>query len=207
MNEVLAYYASSINRSEVLERLKLQEGQYLLASVHREENVDLPDRLSSALAALTAVADDQGMPVLVSTHPRTRKKMEAFNLNAGANVIFHKPLGFSDYVRLQKSARCVLSDSGTISEESGMLGFPAVTLRDAIERPEAIDTGAIITSGLSAEGVVDAVRITVAQHANHGAPTLPHDYTVSDSSRRVINLIRSTAGTHHMRLGLRQHRP
>ena len=204
MREVLDHYAQRIEESDVLERLKLSEGRFLVASVHREENVDSPGRLESVLASLAAVAADQQVPMLVSTHPRTRKRIEQYGFAAGADVILHAPLGFSDYVRLQKSARCVVSDSGTISEESTMLGFPAVTMRDAIERPEAIDTGGIITTGLEPNDVVDAVRITIAQHLASAAAEAPGDYQVPDSSRRVMNFIRSTAGTHHVRLGIRR---
>lgn len=203
MREVLDYYADKISSSDVVDRLGLVEGEYLVASVHREENVDLPARLEQVLASLGAVAADQGVPVLVSTHPRTRKRIEQFRLDAGGQVRLHKPLGFSDYVRLQRSARCVVSDSGTISEESTMLGFPAVTIRDAIERPEAIDTGGIITTGLAPEDVVDAVRITIAQHRDTGRATTPADYQIVDSSRRVLNMIRSTAGGHNARGGIR----
>lgn len=204
MREVLDHYADRIDASDVLTRLNLEEGQYLVASVHREENVDSPDRLESVLASLAAVAADQQVPMLVSTHPRTRKRIEQYGLDAGADVILHSPLGFSDYVKLQKAARCVVSDSGTISEESTMLGFPAVTMRDAIERPEAIDTGGIIATGLNPADVADAVRITIAQHRSSGGAAAPSDYQVPDSSRRVLNLIRSTAMTHHARSGLRR---
>lgn len=203
MREVLDHYSRRIDESNILDRLGLRESQFLVASVHREENVDSPDRLESVLASLGAVARDQRVPMLVSTHPRTRKRIEQFGFDAGADVILHKPLGFSDYVKLQKCARCVISDSGTISEESTMLGFPAVTIRDAIERPEAIDTGGIITTGLAPDDVVDAVRITISQHLAYTTATAPADYQVGDSSRRVLNLIRSTASTHRARAGIR----
>ncbi|HBX82053.1 MAG: UDP-N-acetylglucosamine 2-epimerase (non-hydrolyzing) [Propionibacteriaceae bacterium] len=203
MREVLDFYRPQIDASDVLTRLGLTAGEYLLASVHREENVDRPDRLADVLASLTAVAKDQGMPLLVSTHPRTRKRIEQFGLGAGADVVLHPALGFHDYNKLQLSSRCVVSDSGTISEESSMLGFAAVTIRDAIERPEAIDTGAIMCTGLNAEDVVDAVRLTIEQHRTDGPATPPADYCVKDSSRRVVNFIRSTASTHHARTGIR----
>src|SRR5699024_1437467 len=112
-------------------------------------------------------ASDQGLPFLVSTHPRTRKRIEEFGLYADSNIQLHEPLGFHDYNKLQLAARCVISDSGTISEESSILGFPAVTLRDAIERPEALDVGAIITTGLSPDDVVDSVRMTIRQHESN----------------------------------------
>ncbi|WP_264292446.1 non-hydrolyzing UDP-N-acetylglucosamine 2-epimerase [Tessaracoccus defluvii] len=204
MREVLDYYADQIDASDVLERLGLQAGQYMVASVHREENVDLPTRLEGVLTSLSAVAEDQGVPLLVSTHPRTRKRIEQFGLGASAKVVLHKPLGFHDYVKLQKHARCVISDSGTISEESTMLAFPAVTLRDAIERPEAIDTGGIVITGLCPQDVVDAVAMTIALHGQTGRATDPDDYRIHDSSRRVLNLVRSTASTHHARVGLRR---
>lgn len=208
MREVLDAYAERIEASDVLERLGLEPGEYILASTHREENVDREDRLNGVVASLAAVARDQAVPVLVSTHPRTRKRLDQYGITAGgdeaADVRFHEPLGFHDYNKLQKNARCVISDSGTISEESTMLGFPAVTLRDAIERPEAIDTGSIITTGLDPDDVVDAVRMTIAQWKNFGPTECPADYTIEDSSRRVVNFIRSTASTHHMRSGVRK---
>ena len=204
MNEVLAAYREQIEASDVLERLGLTAGEYLLASVHREENVDRQDRLQQVLASLQAVAEDQGVPFLVSTHPRTRRRLEQFDLVASGDIRLHEPLGFHDYNKLQLNARCVISDSGTISEESSMLGFPAVTLRDAIERPEAIDTGAIIATGLDPADVVDAVRIVIADYAADGCATTPADYTITDSSRRVVNFIRSQATNHHQRHGIRR---
>lgn len=204
MREVLDHYRPGIEASDVLDRLGLEAGRFLLASAHREENVDHPARLAQVLDALAAVAADQGLPVLVSTHPRTRRRMAEAGLEAGSGVDLHAPLGFHDYVRLQRSARCVISDSGTISEESSILGFPAVTLRDAIERPEAIDAGAVVTTGLDPRDVVDAVRITLEQWAEAGPPAPPAEYLVPDASRRVVNLIRSTATTHHERAAIRR---
>ena len=204
MAEVLSKYDVAIRNSDVLDRLGLVPKKYLLASVHREENVDREDRLQQVLDSLQAVADDQGLPMLVSTHPRTRQRIEQFGLSHGSNIQLHKPLGFLDYNRLQLDAHCVISDSGTISEESTMLGFPAVTLRDAIERPEALDTGSIITTGLDPSDVVDAVQLTVRQFEVEGRTVVPQDYQIMDSSRRVVNFIRSTARSHHMRNGIRK---
>lgn len=203
MKEVLDHYADRIVASDAPARLGLTPGEFLLASVHREENVDRPDRLRQVLDSLSVLASDQRVPVLVSTHPRTRKRIEQFGLTTHLDVRFHPPLGFTDYVKLQTVARCVISDSGTISEESTMLGFPAVTLRDAIERPEAIDTGAIVTTGLDPADVADAVRITIAQHYLIGRAAAPTEYQINDTSRRVLNLIRSTAATHNARAGIR----
>lgn len=204
MLEVLTSYRDQIDASDVLDRLGLEQGGYLLASVHREENVDRKDRLEQVLASLQAVAADQDVPFLVSTHPRTRKRIEQYGLETNGNLRLHDPLGFHDYNKLQLAARCVISDSGTISEESSMLGFPAVTLRDAIERPEALDTGAIITTGLDLDDVVDAVQMTIQQHEDDGRTTIPNDYQIADSSRRVVNFIRSMATTHHLRRGIRR---
>ncbi|MFC7400986.1 non-hydrolyzing UDP-N-acetylglucosamine 2-epimerase [Citricoccus sp. GCM10030269] len=204
MMEVLTTYREQIDASNVLERLGLQRGEYLLASVHREENVDSKERLEQVLSSLKAVAADQDVPFLVSTHPRTRKRIEQYGLDTHSTIRLHEPLGFHDYNKLQLGARCVISDSGTISEESSMLGFPAITLRDAIERPEALDTGAIITTGLEPEDVVDSVNITIKQHRQEGAPVIPYDYMITDSSRRVINYIRSKVASHHEVSGIRR---
>lgn len=203
MTEVLNTYRYRIESSDVLSRLDLEPGKYLLASVHREENVDRKDRLEQVVAALQAVAADQDMPLLLSTHPRTRKRLTEFELTTNSNIRLHEPLGFHDYNKLQLSARCVISDSGTIAEESSILQFPAITLRDAIERPEAVDTGAIIVTGLNLDDVVDAVRMTICQFETDGPTTIPQDYQITDSSRRVVNFVRSHAATHHLRHGIR----
>lgn len=204
MREVLEANAEAIDSSEVLERQGLERGQYFLVSMHREENVDNPKRLASLLSALREVSKQYGLPVLVSTHPRTRKRLEAQPDKEKAGLIFHPPFGFHDYVKLQKSAKLVLSDSGTISEESSILDFPAISLRDAIERPEAIDTGVTITSGVETDSILDAVRITLEEIERDGFASAPWEYDIGDTSRRVLNFIRSTAGTHHERSGLRR---
>ncbi len=204
MREVLEHYAPRSAESTVLARLGLRSGGYVLASAHREENVDTEDRLRAVLDSLAAVARDLDLPVLMSTHPRTHKRIRQHGLDVGGRVVLHEPLGFTDYVALQRHARCVISDSGTISEESTILGFPAVTIRDAIERPEALDTGGIITTGLRSTDVVDAVRMVLDQFDTLGPAAAPVEYDVRDSSRRVLNFIRSTAGTHHQRAGVRR---
>jgi UDP-N-acetyl-L-fucosamine synthase len=142
--------------------------------------------------------------VLVSTHPRTRRSIERLGSDGVDGTVFHPPFGFHDYVRLQRDARAVLSDSGTISEESSMLGFPAVSLRDAIERPESIDTGATLTVGVEPDSVLRGVSTVLDQFEVDGAPTTPEDYQVTDTSRRVVNFILSTARTHHARNNLRR---
>ncbi|WP_403022474.1 non-hydrolyzing UDP-N-acetylglucosamine 2-epimerase [Salinibacterium sp. GXW1014] len=203
MREVLEGNAEAIAASTILEAQGLQERGYFLVSLHREENVDNPERLESVLEALGAVASTYDLPVLVSTHPRTRKRLEGQPEELKRNLIFHAPFGFNDYVRLQQSARLVLSDSGTISEESAILGFPGVSLRDAIERPEAIDTGVTITCGVESASVLGAVAMTLQQFEEDEPAEVPFEYQIADASRRVVNFIHSTASTHHERRGIR----
>ncbi|MEV5817719.1 UDP-N-acetylglucosamine 2-epimerase (non-hydrolyzing) [Micromonospora harpali] len=204
MREVLEHYRAAIDASSVLDRLELEPGGYFVVSAHREENVDDPARLRRLLDCLAAVRDAWRLPVLVSTHPRTRKRLEAVVADDSAldGIAFHEPFGFLDYVRLQSQARCTLSDSGTVSEESAILGFPAVTLRESIERPEALDEGGIMMTGLDPSGVVEAVAVTVGQVAAHGVPC-PRDYRIGDTSRRVVNFILSTVRRHHDWAGIR----
>lgn len=204
MREVLEHYRPHIEASRVLERLELPERGYVLVSAHREENVDSPERLRALLDCLTAVHERWGLPVLVSTHPRTRKRLEALGTDLPDGVVFHEPFGFHDYNRLQLGAACVLSDSGTIAEESSLLGFPAVTLRDAIERPEALDTGAIVMTGLDPRDVVAAVELATATQGERGVPhRTPDDYQVADTSLRTVAFILSTARRHKQWSGLR----
>ncbi len=199
IREVLNGNRQQIDASDILDRLSLAAGHYFLASLHREENVDDSRRLRQALESLRAVGDQYSLPVLVSTHPRTRKRLEGQSESARNGLIFHPPFGFNDYVKLQMGAKLVLSDSGTIAEESSILKFPAVTLRDAIERPEAIDGGAIITAGVTAESVLDAVNYALQ---SRNQVTVPDVYQIENSSVRVVNFVRSTAHTHHRRAGI-----
>ncbi|KAB1940664.1 UDP-N-acetylglucosamine 2-epimerase (non-hydrolyzing) [Micromonospora sp. ALFpr18c] len=205
MREVLEHYRDGVERSTILDQLGLTAGDYFVVSAHREETVDRPDRLRRLLDCLRAVRDTWGLPVLVSTHPRTRKRLEALADDALAldGIAFHEPFGLLDYVRLQSQARCTLSDSGTISEESAILGFPAVTLRESIERPEALDAGGIVMTGLDPEGVLEAIRVVVDQVAADGVPC-PTDYQVPDTSRRVVDFILSTVRRHHDWAGIRR---
>ncbi|MFF5214420.1 non-hydrolyzing UDP-N-acetylglucosamine 2-epimerase [Micromonospora sp. NPDC000442] len=205
MREVLEHYQPEIDSSQILNQLDLTPGRYVMVSAHREENVDQPARLRRLLDCLAAVRDRWGHPVLVSTHPRTRKRLEALAPDGTVldGIAFHEPFGLIDYVHLQSHAFCTLSDSGTISEESAILGFPAVTLRESIERPEALDAGGIIMTGLDPAGVVEAVEVTVAQVAADGVPC-PADYRVPDTSRRVVDFILSTVRRHHEWAGIRR---
>lgn len=203
MREVLEGNADAIASSDILARQNLVAEEYFLVSLHREENVDNPHRLASVLTALGLLADRYSVPVLVSTHPRTRQRLEGQADELKGKLIFHPPFGFNDYIHLQRSAKLVLSDSGTISEESAILRFPAVSLRDAIERPEAVDTGTTITCGVEAKSVMDSVEMTLALFAEGGATSEPADYQIMDTSRRTVSFIRSTAATHKSRAGIR----
>jgi UDP-N-acetylglucosamine 2-epimerase (non-hydrolysing) len=205
MREVLEHYQDDIRRSTVLRQLELEPGGYFVVSAHREDNVDDPDRIGRLLDCLRAVRRTFDLPILVSTHPRTRKQLENLVVEPGSleGIAFHEPFGLFDYVRLQMGARCTLSDSGTISEEAAILGFAAVTLRDSIERPEALDAGGIIMTGLDPDNVLEGIEAAVAQVETAGVPC-PTDYTVPDTSRRVVNFILSTARRHHDWAGIRR---
>lgn len=204
MREVLEHHRDDIENSSVLQRLDLNTGGYLLASAHREENVDSPQRLRDLLACLEAAADRFSLPMIVSTHPRTRKRLEQLNEYTPSGMIhWLQPFGFFDYNRLQQSAACVLSDSGTIAEESSMLGFPALTLRDSIERPEALDTGSILMTGLDKVSVLEALEILIAKDDSPSIREIPPDYEVAHTAARVVRFIVSTARRHHQWSGIR----
>jgi UDP-N-acetylglucosamine 2-epimerase (non-hydrolysing) len=197
MREVLEHYRPRIEASDVLQRLGLSPRGYFIVSLHREENVDSRERLGELVGALSELAVRYEKPVIVSTHPRTRKRLEAAGLVADARVSFMKPFGFHDYNHLQMNAFCAISDSGTIAEEASLLNFPAITPRDAIERPEALDTGSIMVTGLSRaailRGVEVATRLFAARAARGERCPLPDDYAVTNTSERVASLILGTA--------------
>lgn len=203
MREVLDFYRDAIEASDVLERLEVTAGEFFVVSAHRQENVDSPARLADLVDSLRAVHEKWGFPVLVSTHPRTRKQLEALPGFAEIEgVRFHEPFGFLDYCKLQLNATCVLSDSGTISEESTILDFPAITIRDSIERPEALDSGAIIMTGLRKDEILAGIEESLAVYA---VPrTLPAGYEIADTSRRVVRFILSTVSRHHSWAGIRR---
>ncbi|WP_206680884.1 UDP-N-acetylglucosamine 2-epimerase (non-hydrolyzing) [Dietzia sp. E1] len=207
MREVLDAYREQIDASTVLDDIGLEMGKYFLVSAHREENVDSPVRLQMLLDCLTAVHAHFKLPVFVSTHPRTRNRLEELpGWSEPEGVTFAEPLGFHDYNKLQLSAACCLSDSGTIAEESSLLGFPAVTLRDSIERPEALDTGGIIMTGLHADDVVASIQIAIdSEYTRQGVSHLtPDDYLIDNTSERVVKFILSTANRHHQWAGIRK---
>ena len=193
MEEVLDYYMPRIGKSDVLMREGLEEGRVFIISTHREENVDTPDNLRDLLDTLRALADEYRLPIIVSTHPRTRKRLEALEESLEHPLIrFSKPFGLLDYIKLQMSAFCVLSDSGTITEEASLLNLPAITLRNAHERPEGMDEGVLIMSGLKHQAVLDAVKVVVSQHdrSRRVIPVVP-DYQAGPVSKQVVRIVLS----------------
>jgi len=190
MYEVLNHYRPKIDASVILETLKLTKGQYFVVSVHREENVDNLENLRRILLILNRMAEDYRVPVIVSTHPRTRKRLEASDsLKMNSLIRFLKPFGFTDYVHLQMNALCTVSDSGTISEESAILNFPAISLRNSMERPEAQDAGTIILTGFDSNLVMGSIRISIKEHEVLRDRLISPDYHVPDTSLRVLKLL------------------
>lgn len=190
MREVLVKYNDKIDQSEILNRLELKTHDFFIVSIHREENVDYKDNFINLLDSLNAVAERYGKRIIVSTHPRTRKKLEALDGKEFNSLIeFMKPMGFLDYVKLQKEAFCVISDSGTITEESSILGFPAIMIRQAHERPEGMDVGAVIMSGLKKERVIDSIDIAIA--SNENVKISIRDYESEKVSVHVVKVIQS----------------
>ena len=194
MREVLDVHKDSINASTILSKLELEPKKYFIVSVHREENVDSLENLKKVVGCLKALYDQYKIPAIVSTHPRTRARLEQAGLgdNIG-DIHFLKPFGFHDYNKLQVDSFCAISDSGTISEESSMLSFPAVTLRQSIERPEALDTGSIVLSGLDEDVLLQAVKIVTQEDDFCPIKEIPAEYTINNTSLRVIKLIQGTA--------------
>ncbi len=193
MEEVLDYYMPRIQASVVLEREGLEDGTFFIVSAHREENVDTPENLRDLLETLRALAEIYQYPIVVSTHPRTRKRLEALGESLDHPLIrFAKPFGLLDYIKLQMSAFCVLSDSGTITEEASLLNLPAITIRNAHERPEGMDEGTLIMSGLKTEGVLDAVRVVTSQH-DRDRRVIPvvRDYQAGPVSKQVVRVVLS----------------
>ena len=192
MPEVLSHYQQQISTSRVLERLNLTERKFFVVSAHREENVDSKKNFSHLLDSLNGIAQKYDCPVIVSTHPRTRKKlMSLVDLEINPHISFLKPMGFFDYIRLQASAWCTVSDSGTITEESSILGFPAIMIRQAHERPEGMDAGTLVMSGLKRQNVLDAIRIVTSQFTEKGPAAPVSDYESDRVSCKVIRIILS----------------
>jgi UDP-N-acetylglucosamine 2-epimerase (non-hydrolysing) len=193
MHEVLDYYRSKIEKSEVLSVLGLEAGKYFVVSAHREENVDEPENLLDIIQTLSALVDTYCHPVVVSTHPRTRKRLESVETaKLDHRIRFVQPFGFCDYIKLQIHALCILSDSGTLTEEASLLDLPAVTIRNVHERPEGMDAGTLMMVGLQRETVLEAVKVIIAQRVGHGR-TMPSvgDYRGKKVSKQVLRVVLS----------------
>lgn len=197
MREVLEHYRGQIEASDILSRLRLETRGYFIVSLHREENVDSPERLAILVGALNDLAEIHDMPIIVSTHPRTRKRLDGLGAEINGKVEYMKPFGFHDYNHLQMHAFCAISDSGTIAEESSILGFPAITPRDAIERPEGLDVGCLLMTGINRAAIVEGVAAVTQMFDVRQSQGLPHpvpvDYTIANTSERVAALILGTA--------------
>ena len=191
MLEVLNYHQNDIENSDVLERLGLKAKDFFIVSTHREENVDSEQNFSDLLESLNKVAETYGKRIIVSTHPRTRSKLEAMDAKEFNSLIeFMKPLGFFDYIALQKNAYCAISDSGTITEESAILNFPAITVRQAHERPEGMDEGTLIMSGLKSNDILNAIEIVTKQwEEDHNVVHMVEDYKSDNVSKKVVRII------------------
>jgi UDP-N-acetylglucosamine 2-epimerase (non-hydrolysing) len=195
MKEVLDYYLPKIQKSSILKTLKLEQKKYFIVSTHREENVDNPENLKKILFVINKLAEDYKLPVIVSTHPRTRKRLEkTTGMEMNPLVSFLKPFGFLDYVYLQMNALCAVSDSGTISEESAILNFPAISLRQSMERPEAQDAGTIVLTGFDPAVVLNSIQVVIKEFEVTGGYTrIPDEYNIDNTSWRVLKLILGNA--------------
>jgi len=193
MKEVFDFYGPKIQQSNVLRELGLKSKEFFLVSAHREENVDSTENLLNLIESLNALAQAYQFPVIISTHPRTQNRMDSLpSVELNSKIQFCKPFGFFDYNKLQMEAFCVVSDSGTITEEASILGMPAITIRNAHERPEGMDVGALIMSGLKSDRVLDAVRIVTSQPKHEGSSfgVVP-DYEASDVSKKILRIVSS----------------
>jgi len=190
MSEVLNYYLPKIKKSKIIKSLSLKSKSYFVVSVHREENVDNPKNLKKILNVLKSLSNVYNYPIIVSTHPRTRKRLEKIKtLKNDKNIKFHKPFGFIDYIFLQMNSSCTISDSGTISEESAILSFPAISIRESMERPEAQDAGSIILSGFDENIVLQSINAVINQVMKFNKLSPPIEYKIDNTSWRVLNLI------------------
>ena len=192
MKEILLYYKDKIQSSDVLSLLKIKKGGYFIVSSHREENVDYKENLISFIESLNHVAKTYKLQIIVSTHPRTRKRIEKLKeIKIDDKIEFLKPLGFFDYIKLQQNSKCVISDSGTISEESSILGFPAIMIRAAHERPEGMDEGSVVMSGLEKNRIIESLNMVTKQFESGITPKIVSDYDVDNVSLKVSRIILS----------------
>ena len=199
MKEVLSHNIDKIKNSPIMDKLKLKEKKYFLVSMHREENVDNKNNLSVLLTMLELLYKKYKLPIIVSTHPRTRKRLEMFpDMKKNNKICFLKPFGYFDYVKLQLNALCVVSDSGSISEEASILSFPAVTIRNAMERPEAMDSGSIILTGLDNNTILQSIAMVIKGSNELNKYMIPCEYEITDVSQRTVKLILGTAKLSHL---------
>jgi len=198
MQEIINFHRGDITNSDILERLNLKPHEYFIVSIHREENIDSDENFYNLMDSLNAIAEKWHFPVIVSTHPRTQKRINDGHVDSGSvNGLtkFMKPMGFFDYVQLQEKSFCVVSDSGTITEESSLLNFPAITVRQAHERPEGMDEGALIMSGLNRDDVVKSIEIVTDQHDYENRVFRKvADYDVDNVSKKVVRVLMSYTG-------------
>lgn len=194
MAEILHHHKQDIEQSDALARLGLIKQQYFVASFHREENVDEPDRLKNIVDSLNAVATTFGYPIILSVHPRTKKRFIELKTDFHPLVKEMKPFGFFDYVRLQQDAYCTISDSGTITEEAAIVGFAAITARDAHERPEGMDSGVLVMTGIVAKEMIEGIKLSRLHYESQGMRNVPQSYQDLDVSWRVAKLIQSYTG-------------
>ncbi|EJT6664696.1 UDP-N-acetylglucosamine 2-epimerase (non-hydrolyzing) [Clostridium perfringens] len=187
--EVFVRYMPKIDESDVLERLGLEKGKFILVSAHREENIDNDENFKSLTDALNAIAETYNMPVIYSTHPRSWKRIEEKGIKFHENIKQLKPFGFYDYNKLQKESFCVLSDSGSLAEESNIMGFPAVSIRTSTERPEAVDKGSVILGGITFDSITQAIEVITKEKELGEELVKVHDYTDINVSTKVVNII------------------
>ena len=192
MKEILSYYKDKIDASKILGKFKIKKNSYFIVSCHREENVDYKENLISFLDSLNKIAETFKLPIIVSTHPRTKMRISKLkNIKMDKRIKFLKPLGFFDYVNLQQNSKCVISDSGTISEESSILKFPAIMIRVAHERPEAMEEGTFIMSGLEKNRIIESIKMITSQFESGSIPKTVDDYNVDNVSLKVSRIILS----------------
>lgn len=209
MKEVLDHYKEKISNSKILQHLNLVAKHYFVVSIHREENVDQPDNLITILSVMDAIANYYHLPIIVSTHPRTRKRIEGLSsFKTNSMINFHKPFGFFDYIQLQKYSLCTISDSGTISEESSILSFPAISIRQSMERPEAQDTGTIILTGFNQATILSSIQTVIEEYSSKDfIQKQPDAYNVSNTSWRVLKLILGNTHLSNIWSGVKSHYP
>lgn len=191
MDEVLAYYKSKINKSNVLKKLSLKKKNFFLVSTHREENIDSEINFKNFIETLESISDKYSLPIIVSTHPRTQKKIDNLNYKRNKFIKFLKPFGFLDYMMLQLNALCIISDSGTITEESSIMNLPSITIRNAHERPEGMDEGTLIMSGLEKDRVLDSIEVVIKQNTNSRTFSAVKDYESKNVSKKILRIVLS----------------